>query len=105
MLTQSYRDFDIVICDFGSTDETKEHLTEVYGDNPRIKIIQKENIGAGAACNICIQNASGMYLLQLEIGDKLESNAIENLLSIIDSNPSHSCVYGMVMTRFKFLSA
>ena len=94
VLTQSYRDFDIVICDFGSTDGTKERLTEVYGDNPRIKIIEKENIGAGAASNICIQNASGMYLLQLEIGDKLEPNAIENLLSIIDSSPSHSCVYG-----------
>ena len=94
VLTQSYRDFDVVICDFGSTDGTKEHLTEVYGDNPRIKILKKENIGAGAASNICIQNASGMYLLQLEIGDQLEPNTIENLLSVIDSNPNHSCVYG-----------
>ena len=93
VLTQSYRDFDIVICDFGSTDGTKERLIEAYGDNSRIKILEKENIGIGAASNICIQNASGMYLLQLEIGDKLESNAIENLLSVIDSNPSYSCAY------------
>lgn len=93
VLNQSYRDFDIVICDFGSTDGTQEHLSNLYDDNSRIKILQEENIGLGAASNICIQNASGMYLLQLEAGDKLESGAIEKLLSVIDSNPRNSCVF------------
>ncbi|MGB1589772.1 MAG: glycosyltransferase family 2 protein, partial [Candidatus Poseidoniaceae archaeon] len=94
VLNQSYRDFDIIICDFGSTDGTKEFLTDTYGENSRIKILEEENIGIAAASNICINNASGMYLLQLETGDQLELYAIENLLSVIDSSPSNSCVYG-----------
>ena len=94
VLNQSYRDFDIVICDFGSTDGTREHLTATYGDNTRIKILKEGDIGIGAANNICIKNATGMYLLQLEKGDRLEVNAIEKLLPVIDSNPNNSCVYG-----------
>tara|TARA_Y100001954_G_scaffold198707_1_gene216200 strand:+ start:766 stop:4398 length:3633 start_codon:yes stop_codon:yes gene_type:complete len=94
VLNQSYRDFDIVICDFGSTDGTRELLTDVYGENSRIMILQEENIGISAASNICIENASGMYLLQLEEGDQLEPNTIENLLPVIDSSPGNSCVYG-----------
>lgn len=94
-LHQTYRDFDIIICDYGSTDGTNEHLRKTYNDNSRIKLLHAENVGISAASNLCIGNASGMYLLQLEEGDRLEPHAVEQLLSAIDSNPELSCVYGI----------
>ena len=48
-LNQTYRDFDIVICNDGSTDGTGEHLDMMYGDHPKIQIIHQSNGGIGAA--------------------------------------------------------
>lgn len=93
-LAQTYRDFDITICNHGSTDGTDKHLEEIYGDDSRIKILHLEQKGIAAASNKCIQNATGMYILELQSGDVLESNAIDKLVSIIDADPECSCVFG-----------
>ncbi len=58
-LDQTYRDFDIVICNDGSTDGTGEHLDLMYGDHPKIQIIHQSNGGIGAASNACIRAARG----------------------------------------------
>lgn len=93
-LTQTYRDFDIIICNHGSTDGTDKYLEETYGDDSRIKILHLEQKGIAAASNKCIQNATGMYILELQSGDVLESDAVEKLLSVIDVEPGCSCVFG-----------
>ncbi len=93
-LNQTYRDFDIIICNDGSTDDTGDYLDQVYGDHPQIKIIHQENRGIGAASNACIKEASGMFILQLDSDDELMPNAIEKLLPVIDGDPGMCCVYG-----------
>ena len=93
-LNQTYRDFDIVVCNDGSTDGTGEHLEEMYGDHPKITIIHQKNRGIGAASNACVQAAKGMFILQLDSDDELLPDAISILLPEIRKNPSISCVYG-----------
>ena len=93
-LNQTYRDFDIVICNDGSTDGTGEHLDMMYGGHPKIQIIHQSNGGIGAASNACIRAARGMYILQLDSDDELLPDAIATLLPEIRRNPQVSCVYG-----------
>lgn len=93
-LSQTYRDFDITICNHGSIDGTDEYLEETYRENSRINILHSEKISAGAAHNKCIENTTGMYLLQLQNGAILESNAIEELLAAIELDSACSCVFG-----------
>ena len=93
-LNQTYRDFDIIICNDGSVDGTGEYLEQEYGGHSRITILHQENKGIGAASNSCIQAATGMYILQLDSDDELLPEAISELLPIIQQNPAMSCVYG-----------
>ena len=98
-LAQTYRDFDIVICNDGSTDGTGEFLDVTYGDHPRITIIHQEKLGYGAASNTCIEAATGMYVLQLEDDGELYPTAIEELFPLLDAVPERSCVYGRQNNR------
>ena len=93
-LNQTYRDFDIVVCNDGSTDGTGEYLDTMYGDHPKIQIIHQPNGGIGSASNACIRKARGMYILQLDSDDELLPEAIETLLPEIRKDPQISCVYG-----------
>ena len=93
-LSQTYRDFDIIVCNDGSTDGTGEYLEQMYGSHPKIKILHQENKGIGAASNSCIKKASGMFILQLDSDDELMPNAIEELLFEIQKDSGLSCVYG-----------
>ena len=93
-LDQTYRDFDIVICNDGSTDGTGEHLDAMYGDHPKIQIIHQPNGGIGSASNTCIHAARGLYILQLDSDDALLPDAIATLLPEIQKDTRISCVYG-----------
>ena len=93
-LDQTYRDFDIVVCNDGSTDGTGEHLDMMYSDHPKIQIIHQANGGIGSASNACIGAARGLYILQLDSDDELLPDAIETLLPEIQKDPQISCVYG-----------
>lgn len=93
-LNQTYRDFDIVVCNDGSTDGTGEYLETMYGDHPKIQIIHQPNGGIGSASNACIRAARGLYILQLDSDDELLPEAIETLLPKIREDPQISCVYG-----------
>ena len=93
-LAQTFRDFEIVVCNDGSTDRTRAILDEKYGHHPKIKLIHQENAGIGAASNAAISAATGMYILHLDADDVLEQTAIEVLLPELEARPEHGCVYG-----------
>ena len=93
-LNQTYKDFEVFVCNDGSEDGTGEYLEKNYANNPRITIIHQKNGGIGSASNKCIENCKGMFILQLDSDDQLLPNALEELLKSIKDKPKVSCVYG-----------
>ncbi|STY90812.1 Hyaluronan synthase [Moraxella bovis] len=92
-LNQTVTDLEVCICNDGSTDNTLEVVKYLYGNNPRVKIISKENGGIASASNIAVHNANGYYIGQLDSDDYLEPDAVELCLKEFLKDRSLVCVY------------
>jgi glycosyltransferase involved in cell wall biosynthesis/adenylate kinase family enzyme len=64
VLSQTYKNFELIICDDGSSDDTKDLLKKI--DDPRVKCIFQNNQGAASARNKCLCASSGDYIAYLD---------------------------------------
>lgn len=77
VLSQSCQDFEVVIVDDGSTDNSVAKVEEIQ--DSRIRLIRQENGGPSKARNTGVKNAKGEWILFLDADDELLPNAITNL--------------------------
>ena len=76
VLKQSYRDFELLIVDDGSTDETKKYC-EKYLADPRVKYIFQSNRGLGGARNKGIKNSIGKFICFLDDDDVWKADKLQ----------------------------
>ena len=94
ILKQSFRDYEIILVNDGSTDATFEHCQELCKKNTCIKLVNKENGGLSSARNVGINQAEGDYLLFLD-GDDFwrDDDFLENLNCIIETNSPDTIIF------------
>lgn len=63
-------EFEVVVVDDGSTDDTFAHLERLYGDNPRVRLFSIPNGGVAGARNFGLEQASGDFLAYLDHDDR-----------------------------------
>src|SRR6266849_1500345 len=63
---QRFRDYEVIVVDDGSNDETQAYL---HGLNNKVRVIRQENRGPGAARNIGAHQAHGDYVAFLDSDD------------------------------------
>lgn len=80
VLNQSYKDFEIIVVDDGSTDDSVEVLRS-YGD--KITLLQQNNSGPEVARNLAAANAKGGYFVFLDSDDLLLEWTLETYAKII----------------------
>lgn len=97
VLSQSYQNWECVIVDDGSPDNTKD-VAEVFckKDN-RFIYLYKENGGLASARNFGIQHSSGDYILPLDSDDIIDSTFLEKTLQVLVSDSEIKVVYTKVM--------
>ena len=88
-LQQSYKDFQIVIADNEPrrNDETEQYIRSL-SDERIIYYKNRENIGALANFNRCIELANAKYCTMLCSDDLLAPNYLDEALNILEANPS-----------------
>jgi glycosyltransferase involved in cell wall biosynthesis len=92
VLDQTCQDFEIVITDDGSSDNSVE-LIEEFTD-PRIKLfVFSENKGACLAVNNCIENSTGKFIALLNSDDVFLPNKLEVQLDFLNSHPEIGAVF------------
>ncbi|MDA3883100.1 MAG: glycosyltransferase family 2 protein [Bacteroidales bacterium] len=82
VLAQTYTDWECIIVDDGSTDETK-NLIDLY-DDPRIRYVYQENAERSAARNNGIRQAQGEYICFLDSDDEYLPEHLEVLHTFIE---------------------
>lgn len=84
VLAQTYTDYEIIVVDDGSTDDTEARV-RAFGN--RVEYIWTENGGTGHARNVGMRAARGRYLTFLDSDDLLYPYALEVETRILDRHP------------------
>lgn len=79
ILRQTYSDFELLIIDDGSTDETAEIVTAKASQDTRIRLVCQANAGVSSARNAGIDAASGELLCFVDSDDTVSTNYLEIL--------------------------
>lgn len=90
VLAQSYRDYEIIVVDDGSTDGTRRALEPYMG---AIRYIYQENRGEPAARNAGIRNAAGEFIAFLDADDLWLPDKLELQIGYFDSHRDYGLVY------------
>ncbi|RJP72998.1 MAG: glycosyltransferase [Ignavibacteriales bacterium] len=90
---QTHTGWEIIIVDDGSVDNTSSIVKKFCEKENRIRFIQAQHKGAGAARNIGIKNANYDWLLFLDADDWIAKNHLQLLIDRYKSDPTLDIVY------------
>ncbi|MCP4142059.1 MAG: glycosyltransferase family 2 protein [Chloroflexi bacterium] len=101
ILSQSYKEFEFIIVDDGSTDSTWEIITQHHKIDQRINPIKlKKNQGVAIASNIGIKMAQGKYIARMDSDDISLPQRLEKQVEFMESNPE----IGILGSRVRYMN-
>ncbi len=92
VLKQTYQNFELIIIDDGSTDNSRE-IIEKYSKNKKIRIIYQKNKGLTVSNNIALKVANGEYITRLDADDWLDANFLQIMLNAANSKKNCAMVF------------
>ncbi len=79
VLSQNHPNFEVIIVDDGSTDDTAQVIRNTYSNDPHVRYFYKQNEERGAARNFGLKHAKGNYALFFDSDDLMHNNHLETL--------------------------
>lgn len=104
VLSQDYDDYEIIVVDDGSTDNSAYKVREIGSD--KIHIISKPNGGPASARNYGVNHSTGDWIVFLDADDFFEPCALKHFGNLIDNHPNTSffcCNHYLYDGKQKFL--
>lgn len=96
IIGNTYQNFELLLIDDGSPDNSGKICDEYAKKDRRIKVIHKENGGVSSARNTGIREASGEYIMFVDGDDWIEENSFEILSKKIETLDSDLFIFGIV---------
>ena len=83
---QTYENWECVIIDDGSTDDTAERVSRFMERDARFKFLRQENALQAAAKNNGLRNSAGEYIQFLDADDLIESQKLEKQVEYLEAH-------------------
>lgn len=93
VLLQTISDWECIIVNNGSTDNSEAVAKSYLEKDSRFKYFFQENKGVSSARNFAIANASGEYILPLDADDKIGKNYLEKGITLLKNQPLLKVIY------------
>ncbi len=96
VLAQTYQNFEVIVVDDGSTDNTMEHLQTVFPHElktGKIRYFYKQNGGCCAARNYALERAKNDWIAYLDSDNVLLPDFLDNFVTHIYYNYTSKCLY------------
>lgn len=104
ILNQSYINYEVILVNDGSTDNTKEILELKYGNDPKFQIIHKINEERAKARNVGFEKSCGEYVIFFDSDDIMLSDYLqvlkENILKLAPNFISCKWIYALPNGQF-----
>lgn len=86
VLKQTYQNFELLLVDDGSSDESIKICKEYEKKDPRIKVILNNHQGVSATRNTGLEHARGEFVSFVDSDDRIETDYLEQLCNHIENN-------------------
>ena len=93
VLAQTFRDFELIVWDDGSTDGSLDIARERASSDERLQVIATEHKGRGSALPEVCAVARGEFIGIVDADDILEPTALETCVAYLDQSPETGMVY------------
>lgn len=99
VFSQTFDDWEIVIVDDGSTDDTAQVATALIAARPqKVRLISQPNRGVSVARNAGISHSLGQYILPLDADDAIRPTMLEVLVAALDQRRVPAIAYTDIET-------
>lgn len=88
ILKQTYTNFELLLINDGSTDQSGELCDQLVSKNGNIKVFHLKNAGVSNARNVGIQNSTGEWITFVDSDDFITNDYLETLISAVDGDDS-----------------
>ena len=96
VLSQTYQDFELIVVDDGSSDNSAEIISQFSSPKLRVEYL-KQNVGACEAMNIALSKSRGAYIAVCNSDDAWVANKLETQCSFLDRNQDICAVFSNVV--------
>jgi glycosyltransferase involved in cell wall biosynthesis len=93
VLKQTFTNWECIIVNDGSTDDSRQVIGSFIGQDPRFKLIDIQNSGVCVARNTGVAHSNGTYLFPLDADNKMHPECLEKCLAEFQKDPRIKLVY------------
>ena len=97
LTTQTFSSLEIVAVDDGSTDGTRDILSDLAAADPRIRYALRPHEGISRTMNFALRMAKGEYVARLDADDIALPDRVARQVAFLDANPSVAVVGGYMI--------